>query len=159
MSSLAPNSQRYTSRTCALASSTAARSGSVLRRHLLLYSTECRPRLPSSSAIQRPFSSSLSLIAAALQPYVPCTGSCTGPLLPPCGLSVCLVLLLEPALARTRVFFVLPRVNATTPTYWIRSFIPLMSVHWNSLPPAVQSDNNPRSFKTTVNLSLDHSFL
>jgi len=67
-----------------------------------------------------------------------------------------------PARASTRSharFFMLPRVNATTPTYWIRSFIPLMSMHWNSLPPVVQSDKNPRSFKTTVNLSLDHSFL
>ena len=104
MSSLAPNSQPSTKHMCALASSTAARSGSVLRRHLLLCSTECRPRLPSSSATQRPFSSSLLLIAAALQPCVPCIGSCTGPLLPPCGLSVRLVLLFELALARMLVF-------------------------------------------------------
>ena len=54
---------------------------------------------------------------------------------------------------------VLPRLNATTPTYWIRSFIPLMTVQWNNLPPSVQAEANPRTFKSTVNLSLDHSFL
>ena len=67
-----------------------------------------------------------------------------------------------PARANTRSharFFVLPRLNATTPTYWIRSFIPLMTVQWNNLPPSVQAEANPRTFKSTVNLSLDHSFL
>ena len=67
-----------------------------------------------------------------------------------------------PARANTRSharFFVLPRLNATTPTYWIRSFISLMTVQWNNLPPHVQAEANPRAFKSTVNLSLDHSFL
>ena len=67
-----------------------------------------------------------------------------------------------PARACTRAharYFVLPRINATTATYWIRSFIPIMSVQWNNLPPLVQAEANPRAFKSTVNLSLDHSFL
>ena len=76
------------------------------------------------------------------------------------------VLPLCPARAPTRAstrsnarFFVLPRINATTPTYWIRSFIPLMTVQWNNLPPAAQHEKNPWTFKSTVNLSMDLSFL
>lgn len=34
-----------------------------------------------------------------------------------------------------------------------------MTVQWNNLPPHVQAEANPRAFKSTVNLSLDHSFL
>ena len=75
-----------------------------------------------------------------------------------------------PALAPTRrhtrataarpSVFVPPHVVATTATYWMRSFIPSMTIAWNSLPTSVQQDKNIRSFKTSVNnLSLDHSFL
>ena len=77
-----------------------------------------------------------------------------------------------PARANTRSharFFVLPRLNATTPTYWIRSFIPLMTVQWNNLPfrasrsqpPGFQvhSEPEPRAlFSLTILPSLTASF-
>lgn len=73
---------------------------------------------------------------------------------------------LAPARRHTRAstahppVFVPPHVVATTATYWTRSFIPSMTIAWNTLPAAVQQDKNIRSFKTSVNnLSLDHSLL
>ena len=86
-------------------------------------------------------------------------GTAPAPLLPLCPTRA-------PTRRRTRAsaahptVFVPPHIVATTATYWMRSFIPSMTVAWNALPSAVQSDKDIRSFKTSVNnLSLDHSLL
>jgi hypothetical protein len=57
-------------------------------------------------------------------------------------------------------FFQPPRINSVTPSYWIRSFIPLMTHAWNEiLLPHHQTETNLQKFKLDINSSLDLTFL
>ena len=63
---------------------------------------------------------------------------------------------------RTRAspqFFALPRIRTSDARYWTRSFIPLFSSAFNSLPSRLQTISGLQPFKELVNSSVDLSFL
>jgi hypothetical protein len=58
------------------------------------------------------------------------------------------------------LFLVNPRVKRLTPSYWLNSFIPLMTVLWNSkLTYEIQSQTSLKKFKRLISplQLLDHS--
>lgn len=61
------------------------------------------------------------------------------------------------AATQARPYFAPPRVPRVplllTPTYWLSSFIPLLTHAWNELDPALRLLEKPSDFKTAVNNS------
>ena len=63
-----------------------------------------------------------------------------------------------PATRSAAPFFVPRSARINHSNYWARSFIPLTTHIFNSLPPAIQAVRHLQSFKTLVNSSVDLTF-